>query len=137
MIPAMRYEDRGQCVDSGKESPRKKILLVDAEEHHRTILGSMLEEDGYQVASCGTLFDAVVIFQTENFDFVICEHSTSGVDGLHLLKIIKHHNDKIPVLLISTLYETEPYLVAMNLGALDYLSKPVDYLEIQRLVRIH
>jgi len=54
-----------------------------------------------------------------------------------LLKIIKQHNDKTPVLLISTLYEMEPYLVAMNLGALDYLSKPVDYLEIQRLVRFH
>ena len=137
MMPVMRYDDRGQCVAPGKEFPRKSILLVDSEEPHRTILSSMLEEDGYRVASCGTLFDAVVVFQIENFDFVICEHSTSGVDGLHLLKVIKQHNDKTPVLLISALYEMEPYLVAMNLGALDYLNKPVDYLEIQRLVRFH
>jgi DNA-binding NtrC family response regulator len=137
MLPAVKCIYRDQGVELSEELTRKRILLVDSEESHRTILGSMLEKEGYRVSFCGNLFDAVVIFQIEDFDFVICEHSTSGVDGLRLLEIIKQHNGQIPVLLISTLYEMEPYLVAMNLGALDYLCKPVDYLEIQRLVKFH
>jgi DNA-binding response OmpR family regulator len=94
-----------------------------------------LTEEGYRVTACGAVLEAVILFEKEKFDFVITDHSSSGVNGLHVLEKVKLRNNKIPVLLISTLYEMEPYLAAMNLGALDYLCKPVDYLEIQRLVR--
>src|SRR5689334_19245184 len=137
MAPAVKYENEMEGVVPKQRSGRKSILLVDLEESHRTILGSLLKEEGHSVTSCGTLFDAITVFQIQTFDFVISGHSTSGVDGLRLLRIIKRYNDRIPVLLISMLCEPEPYLAAMNSGALDYLCKPVDYLEVQRLVSLH
>jgi DNA-binding NtrC family response regulator len=138
MMPTtMKYNESRQCADLREEPLKKSILLVDSEVHHRTILSSVLEEEGHRVTACGAVLEAVTLFEKERFDFVITDHSSSGVNGLRLLEIVKQHDDKIPVLLISSLYETEPYLVAMNLGALDYLCKPVDYLEIQRLVKWH
>jgi DNA-binding NtrC family response regulator len=100
-------------------------------------LGSLLKEEGHSVTSCATLFDAIVMIQIQTFDFVITDHSSSGVNGLEVLEMVKRYNAKTPVLLIAALYEVEPYLAAMNSGALDYLRKPVDYLEVRRLVRSH
>jgi DNA-binding NtrC family response regulator len=137
MMPTMKSNESGPSADLRPEPTKKSILLVDSEAHHRMILGSLLADEGYRVASCATLVDANVVLQLQEFDFVITDHSNSGINGLHVLEKVKRCNDKTPVLLISTLYETEPYLAAMNLGALDYLCKPVDYLEVQRLVRSH
>jgi DNA-binding NtrC family response regulator len=137
MMPAVKYDNERKGVVSSQGPGRKGILLVDSEESHRTTLGSLLKEEGHSVTSCGTLFDAIVIIQIQPFDFVITDHSSSGVNGLHVLERVKQYNAKTPVLLISTLYEVEPYLAAMNMGALDYLRKPADYLEVQRLVRSH
>jgi DNA-binding NtrC family response regulator len=137
MIPAVKYDKEREAIVSRQEPGSKSILLVDSEESHRTILGSLLKEEGHSVTSCGTVFDALAIIQRQTFDFVITDHSSSGVDGLQVLEKVKQCHEKTPVLLISSLYEMEPYLAAMNLGALDYLHKPVDYLEVQRLVKWH
>lgn len=137
MPVTMKYNESGPRADLRQEPLKKSILIVDSEVHHRTILGLLLGEEGHRVTACGVALDAVILFEKQKFDFVITEHSNSGVNGLYVIEKVKQCNDKIPVLLISTLYEMEPYLAAMNLGALDYLRKPVDYLEIQRLVRSH
>ena len=136
-MPTVKYDNEKEGVVSSQQSARKSILLVDSEESDRTLLGSLLKGEGHRVTACGTLFEAIAISQIQTFDFVITDHSSSGVDGLRLLRIVKQHDRRIPVLLISQLYEVEPYLAAMNSGALDYLCKPVDYVEVQRLVSLH
>ena len=137
MMPAVQYDNEREAVVLRQQPGRKGILLVDSEESHRTTLGSLLKEEGHSVTSCATLFDAIVMIQIQPFDFVITDHSSSGVNGLEVLEMVKRYNAKTPVLLIAALYEVEPYLAAMNSGALDYLRKPVDYLEVRRLVRSH
>ena len=116
---------------------KKSILLVDSQEDSRLIISSLLKHEGHRVSSCSDVGAAVSLIEAEPFDFAIVEHSTSGLDGLGLLEKIKDHNLRMPVLLISAEYEMEPYLVAMNLGALDFFGKPVDYSEIQRLIKTY
>jgi DNA-binding response OmpR family regulator len=114
---------------------RKKILLVEGEEQNRQMLNFLLREEGHRVASCQQVSEAVELFEKEKFDFVITEHSPRRIDGLDLLARIKQRNEKVPVLVMSSMDEKEPYIAAMNLGALDYLHKPVDYSQIQRLIK--
>jgi DNA-binding NtrC family response regulator len=121
----------------GGEVTKKSILLVDEDEPLRLILGMLLENEGYAVTSCGNEARAIDLIETESFDFVILDHSRSGVDGLKLLATVKQRDWHTPVLLLTSLFEVGPYLEAMNLGALDYLGKPVDYTEVQRLVTTH
>jgi len=121
-----------------KDSDLKKaILLVDSQEDSRLIISALLKQEGHRVSSCSDVGAATSLIGAEPFDFAIVEHSTSGLDGLGLLEKIKEHNLRIPVLVISAQYEMEPYLVAMNLGALDFFGKPVDYGEIQRLIKTY
>jgi DNA-binding NtrC family response regulator len=119
------------------ETVKKTILLVDSQEESRLIMSSLLKEEGHLVSTCSDSPAAINLIATEPFDFAIVEHAAPGLDGLDLLERIKQHNVRIPVLLISAKYELEPYLVAMNLGALDFFGKPVDYGEIQRLIKTY
>lgn len=120
---------------ASRKASEKSILLVDSDADLRLMLGVLLAEEGYQVRSCGSLSEALEAIAGRRFDFIITAHSMPGIDGLRLLELIKQHDTAIPVLVISSRYEKEPYIIAMNLGALDYFTKPVDYGAIQRLIR--
>jgi DNA-binding NtrC family response regulator len=113
----------------------KSILLADAHEPRRKILKAMLEREGHHVSACRDLPEAISRFQEAKFDFVITEHSRDGINGIRMLESIKERRHTVPVLMISSIYEWEPYLIAMNLGALDYLNEPLNYDSIQRLIK--
>lgn len=123
--------------ETNAQTRNKRILFVDSDESYRLILSTLLLEEGYNVVTSGNTQEAIHLFEKEPFDFVITEHQGSVLDGLRLLERIKQLNTNVPVLLISSQYEMEPYIEAMNLGALDYFSKPIDYVEVQRLVKFH
>jgi DNA-binding NtrC family response regulator len=127
-----RYEQPGS-LKAGPLS--KRILLADSHEPRRRILKALLEEEGHDVSLCGNLPEAVSRFEEAPIDFVITEHSSAGINGIRVLESIKGRNHTIPVLMISSIYEWEPYLIAMNLGALDYLNEPLNYDTIQRLIK--
>jgi two-component system nitrogen regulation response regulator NtrX len=114
---------------------KKTVLLVDSDSNMRLMLEALLAEDVYQVNSFGDALEASRAVEQRRFDFVITAHSTLGIDGLSLLEAIKQRDAGIPVLVISSRYEREPYITAMNLGALDYFVEPIDYAAIWRLIR--
>src|SRR5262245_17263702 len=131
-----------RCPDQ-EQSPslrgqmKKRILLVDSEEGYRLIMASLLGEEGQRVSTCADALAAIGLIERERFDFAIVEHSTPLLDGLGLLEEIRKRDLRIRVLLVAAQYEIEPYLVAMNLGALDFFCKPLDYGEIQRLIQTY
>jgi DNA-binding NtrC family response regulator len=131
-----RCPDQQQSI-SLKEQMKKRILLVDSEEGYRLIMSSLLSEEGHRVSTCADALAAIRLVEREPFDFAIVEHSTPVLDGLGLLEEIRKRDEGIPVLLVAAHYEVEPYLVAMNLGALDFFCKPLDYGEIQRLIKTY
>ncbi len=113
----------------------KSILLADAHGPRRLILTALLEREGHRVIACEDLPEAVRRFEEAKVDFVITEHSRNGINGIRMLESIKERNHAVPVLMISSIYEWEPYLIAMNLGALDCLHEPLNYDSIQRLIK--
>ncbi len=132
------YSSSKETLEHAKdEAIKKAILLVDSQEESRLIMSLLLREEGHLVSTCADVSAALKLIAGEPFDFVITEHAVPSLDGLDLLERIKQHNVRIPVLMISAQYELEPYLIAMNLGALDFFTKPVDYSEIQRLIKTY
>ena len=115
----------------------KSVLLIDADENSRRIIGWLLECDGYWVTACGSTARALDLVERRSFDFVISDHSSSGVDGFRVLETVKQQNSDTPVLLMTSEHEMEPYIEAIRRGALDYMCKPIDYEEIQRLLSTH
>lgn len=118
-------------------APRKSILLADSDPDLRLMLGMLLAEEGHDVKTCGNLAQALNAMAEGRFDFVITAHAASGLDGLSLLEAVKQRHPDLPVVVISSRYEKESYIIAMNLGALDYFIAPIDYAAIQRLILTH
>jgi DNA-binding NtrC family response regulator len=125
---------RSQSAVLNRGKSLKRILVVGREDDHRMLLATLLGEEGHSVWACGSANEALNLLQIENVDFVIIDHCAPELDGMHLLEKTKQLDASIPVLIISEQYEVEPYITAMNLGALDYFGKPIDYTDVQRVV---
>lgn len=131
-----RLADRHQTKPRAQSnSLRKKvILLVEPDVDVRLMLSMLLTEDGCIVDSCGSLAEALFALSVRSFDFVIAANGSPGIDGLVLLDVLREQGSEIPSVLVSSRYEKGSYLLAMNLGALDYFIKPLDYGALQRLI---
>jgi len=110
---AIRALDKEQSIRSEmdphpkEDALTKRILLVDSQEDQRWILGSLLGEEGHLVTICDRASEALDLFENKDFDFVIVVDLPPVLDGLHLLEQVKQLKTKVPVLVISSQYETE------------------------------
>jgi DNA-binding NtrC family response regulator len=116
---------------------RKSILVVEPDPESQLVLKMLLTEEGYEVITCSKPTAAIEIAGVTKFDLVITAHSAPDIDGLSLLETFKQLHAHIPVVVISSHNENEPYSKAMGLGALHFFTKPIDYVAIQELVRSH
>jgi DNA-binding NtrC family response regulator len=104
----------------------KKILIIDDDELMRETLISYLSNENYAVliAENGNL--GFEIIKKEKPDIVISDIRMPHLNGLELLKIIKESSFNIPVLLMTAYDDLESTIKAMQLGAYDYLEKPIE-----------
>lgn len=112
----------------------KKILLVDDEEGIRQMLCSILKKEGYrQVASAGTVEEALELSASWQPDFAILDVMLPDGDGFSLLKEMQNFLD-IPVLFLTAKGEEDDRIRGFGLGADDYVVKP--FLPRELLFRI-
>ena len=137
MTQAQRGAERKRTSALARQVAARRVLLVDGDEVSCRILSWLLEKEGYLVTRCGNTLGAIDLLERRSFDFVISDHSSSGVDGFQILETVKQQDSDLPVLLMTSLHEMESYIEAIHRGALDYMCKPIDYGEIQRLLNAH
>lgn len=102
----------------------KKILIVDDDTLIRHGLKRILEERGCLVEdfSCGHV--AIERLQENNFDLVVTDLKMPGMSGMEVLASIRILQPDIPIIIITGYSTVESAVVAMKLGAVDYLAKP-------------
>jgi CheY-like chemotaxis protein len=111
---------------------RKKLLVVDDSETNLMLFDSMFENDERV-----TVFLLETGKDIENFclekmpDLILLDLMMPEVHGFEVLERLKAHPglEHIPVIIISALEGPEDIKKGIELGALDYLVKPVDYEE--------
>lgn len=108
----------------------RSILIVDDEPNMRWVLGRALEQAGYEVHSAESGDDAAGLLVREPIDLVLLDLKLRGEDGLTILRRLRERRPDL-VVLILTAYGTVPTaVVAMQLGAADFLRKPFDVEEV-------
>ena len=104
---------------------RQRVLVVDDEASIRDILAKTLALAEYDV---DTAADATVALdrlrERRNYDLLIADLRMPGMDGLSLIREVKHINPNLPVIIITGFSTESSAIEAVNLGVAGYLTKP-------------
>jgi len=112
-------------------SSMKKILVVDDEKSIREMIVKFLAEKGYQACSAADGTQALMLLKRERPDAVLLDIRMPGADGIETLKKIKRADKRVGVIMITAVSEREVAEQCLELGAFDYITKPISlqYLE--------
>ena len=112
----------------------RKILLVEDEKKIAVTLKKGLNENGYHV---DLAFDGEIgkrLFLNYPYDLVILDINLPIINGYDLCRIIRNHNQQVPVIMLTAMSATDDKIEGFDAGTDDYISKPFEFKEL--LVRI-
>ncbi|MDX1501755.1 MAG: sigma-54 dependent transcriptional regulator [Thermoanaerobaculia bacterium] len=112
--------------------PALKVLVVDDEEAMRTVLESRLGSWGLEVVSTADLAAAERTLVKLRPEIVVTDVMLPDGSGVDLLDRLRRHELDVPVVLITAHGSVELAVEAMKKGALDFLTKPLDYDRLRR-----
>jgi adenylate cyclase len=104
------------------------VLVVDDEEHNRTLLRDPLEARGYEVCEAQNGEQALTQIAVRAPDVILLDVMMPGMDGFEVCRRIKQHTQfaAIPILIVTALSDREERLMGIGSGANDFLNKPID-----------
>lgn len=110
----------------------QKLLLVDDEAGIRKVLGISLSDIGYTVFTAENGEEALKIFRKETPLIVLSDIKMPGMDGIELLRTIKHENPDTEVIMITGHGDMDLAIKSLKFRAIDFVTKPIndDVLEI-------
>ena len=107
-----------------------KILVVEDDIRISSFLQKGLQEEGYFVKVASDGYQARDLIQSDSWDLFILDVMLPDIDGLQLAQIIRYRKIDTPVLMLSALGEAEDKIRALDIGADDYLVKPIHFPEL-------
>jgi len=107
-----------------------KILLVDDETEFVSTLAERLNLRGFDVNVATDGESAIQIVEESQPNLIILDLKMPGLGGLEVLKQVKEINPDIKVILLTGHGSTKEGIEGMNLGASDYLMKPINIEEL-------
>ena len=113
----------------------KRILVVDDEENTRIGLSKLLSQEGFEVESAANGNDALDLLSQHKINLVISDINMPDMNGLAFLRELSRKFPSTSVIMITAYGGVESYLEAMNLGAYEYLHKPVRLEELRSVMK--
>ena len=114
-----------------------KILIVDDDENIQELLRYNLEKEGYMVKIAGDGQQALEIARKFFPDLIILDMMLPVMDGLEVCRQMQGNKEhkNIPILILSAKGEELDKVLALEMGAEDYLTKPFGLRELQARVK--
>lgn len=106
------------------------ILVCDDEADVREMLTEYLERRGFQVSTAGNADGLREALGDREIDAIILDINMPGEDGLSALRSLRADND-VPVIMLTATAEVVDRILGLEMGADDYLGKPVDLRELE------
>lgn len=106
-----------------------KILIIDDDSNICELLRMYLEKEGYEVRTASDGVEGVSSFRIYEPDLVLLDVMMPKKDGWQVCREIREHSSK-PIIFISAKSETIDKVLGLELGADDYIVKPLDIKEV-------
>jgi len=107
-----------------------KVLMVDDEAEFLETLIKRLKKRGLEVSGVKNGQEALKVLHERSFDVVILDVKMPGMDGIEVLRHIKEEFPNVEVIMLTGHANVEVAIQGMELGAFDYLMKPMDIDEL-------
>jgi two-component system response regulator PilR (NtrC family) len=113
---------------------RAQALIIDDEPDICELLAVTLGRMDIETASAGDVAGAKKLLSSRPFDICLTDMRLPDGDGLELVEWIQSHASGVPVAVITAHGNVETAVQALKLGAFDFISKPLDLIQLRNLV---
>ena len=115
--------------------PDLRVLVVDDESAIRRALRPALMELGFQVAEASRGEEALQLLRAATYDAVLLDVNMPGLGGIETLRRIRGFAPRLPILMLTVRDQEEEKVIALDLGADDYVTKPFSTRELIARIR--
>ncbi len=112
-----------------------RILIVEDDPSQVAILFHAFNKPGYTVMHENDGKRADHLLAVHEFDVVILDMGLPGMDGVDVLRRLRHRKNNVPVLILTARDDVQDRVLGLDMGADDYLTKPFDVSELEARVR--
>ena len=134
----MEYSSASRNLEARVNAEDQPLILVaDDNRVNRMVVHATFQDMDYRIVEAATGREAVDKALDEPPDLVLMDLMMPEMDGLEATRILKNdeRTDRIPILMLTALSETEDRISAFDAGATGFLTKPFDRLELMANVR--
>ena len=112
-----------------------RILVVDDEPVQREMISGFLKKQAFDVVVAETGARALELFRQDSIDLILTDQKMPHLSGLDLLQAVRAINPETPVILMTAFGSIEAAVSAIQRGATDYLTKPLNLDELLYRIR--
>lgn len=114
-----------------KKKINTRILVVDDSSTNIVLLEAILNGQGYQIETAQSVKEAYMVIKKEPVNLILLDLLMPRVSGYDFLKEIKNNEatKNIPVIIVSAVADPENKKKSIELGAIDFVNKPIDIQE--------
>jgi DNA-binding response OmpR family regulator len=132
-VPSVAYESPGE----GRDGPGRRVLVVDADGAVRREVREACRQDGYEVVEAPTGQEAIERFDQARPSAMLLEVTLPDMAGFDVCRELRRRDPRVPILFMSGRSEEIDVVVALEIGADDYLAKPLRVREMLARLSAH
>ena len=123
---------------AGDDAKSAHILVVDDDESNRESLRRRLLRHGYAVIAAADGPSALELIERQSFDLVLLDVMMPGMSGLEVLERVRQRRShtELPIIMATARDQSEDIVGALDAGANDYVTKPLDFAVVLARVRM-
>ncbi len=109
-----------------------KVLVVDDNNNNVRLLIDILEDEGFEVFTSNSGLPVVEMARNLKPDVILLDIMMPEMDGFEVCRALKEDNNlrDIPVIMVTAKVESKDLKNALDIGAVDYIKKPIDEVEV-------
>jgi diguanylate cyclase (GGDEF)-like protein/PAS domain S-box-containing protein len=107
----------------------RRLLIVDDNEMNRDMLARRLARKGYAIGLAESAKELLERVKQDAVDLVLLDIEMPQISGLDALKALRAHYSQaeLPIIMVTAKNQSDDIVTALDLGANDYLTKPIDF----------
>ena len=113
----------------------KYVLLIDDEEEIVTFMHHFLKRLHIPSRAATSGDEGLLLYDKDKVEMVFLDVHMKGMDGLSVLKALKEKNPAVKVIIITGTTASDIRDKALSLGAISYISKPLDLAELKHTIQ--